>query len=128
MAKAVPPHQEHTILQSLLRTDDEGVSGHDFADPGGVGLPSLHHDSLHQITLRKNSYEHAVAKYRHRPDIARDHCLCHIQHSLTGVGAISFLVLDEITDMHTSPKHKFRANLRTVHKREYRTKTYRGED
>jgi len=28
--------------------------------------------------------------------------------------------------MHTSPKHKFRANVQTVYKREYRTKTDRG--
>ncbi len=30
--------------------------------------------------------------------------------------------------MHTSPKHKFRANVQTVYKREYRTKTDRGEE
>src|SRR5438876_8733246 len=115
MTETVAPHEEHAVLRRLLRTYGKRIIGHHFADTSIPCLTSFHYHPLHQITFGKNSPQQAVAKDRYSPDIARNHGLRHIQHCLIGVCPVGLLVLDKVTDMHTSPKLKFSAQSANLH-------------
>src|SRR5439155_23474254 len=51
----------------------------------------------------------------YRSNISRHHCLRHIQDCLIGIRPVGLLVLDKVTDMHTSPKLKFSIRSANLH-------------
>ena len=100
MAETVTPHQEHAVLQALVRTYRERVFGHDFFHPRSSTVASFDHHTLHQVTLGKDADQHAIAKHRHRADIPIHHRLCHVERALVGIGSIGILCVNQIVNMH----------------------------
>jgi hypothetical protein len=94
MAKAVPAHEAHAILQIFIGADGHGIIGHDLSHAGGTGIAAFSDHPPHEVPFGENSDQLSIVDDGNGTNVALDHGTHGLQNRVAKFGLIGILIFD----------------------------------
>ena len=98
VAKPVPAHQRHAILQVLVGADGHGIVGHDLRHAGGAGITTFGDNPPHEVPFGENSDQLSIVNNRDGADVALDHGTNRFQNRVAEFGLVGILIFNQVAN------------------------------